>query len=652
MARTPEILQKGLALHNSGDLQQAELEYQKVLRIDPRHADALHLLGVLGQQRGEPALAVEYIGKAISVNGTNAVYHTNLSAAHLSLKRYRDAEQCCRRAVRLQPRYAEAYFNLGLALESQGNFDEAVAAYRQAIALKPTIAEAHLNLGNVLRSQGELTEAEACFLKAIEVRPCYAEAHYNLGNLLHARHENEAAIDAYRRALQFNPNYYDARFNLATVLQVCRRHDEAIEGFHEALRVNPTKAEAAYKLGTVLLDIGRLEEAVAAFRQALAVRPDDEAACDNLGQALLQLGKTDEAEECFRKAIEIRPDCVSAWNNLAAVFHSRGETSSAITCFRKALEFEPKHATANGNLGSILKNIGELAEAAACFDRVLECDPGNRRVRIQAATMLPPIYHSAEDLATCRQEFETKLTSLISEGVRLDPEKETLDNVFYLPYQGQNDRDLQSDLARLYPVPSSPPPIAVSYSYRAGLHDRRPDRPGVTGKIRIGFISHHFRSHTIGHLIQGIIAELSRERFSVTVLSIGDYHDPIAEAIRASADEFVVLPTYVPRARQMIADRRLDLLFYSDIGMDPYSYSLAFHRLATVQCVTWGHPVTTGAPNIDYFLSSELLEPDDADGHYTEHLVRLRGLPTYYHHPERPAQTRDRTHYGLPADCI
>src|SRR5260370_31569837 len=151
MARTPDTLQNGLALHNAGDLQQAEQEYRKILRVDPRHADALHLLGVIGQQRGEPALAVEYIGKAIAVNGSNAVFHTNLAAAHHALEKYRDAENSCRRAIRLQPRYAEAHYNLALALESQGKAAAAVESDRKASGLKPSIAEAHLNLGNLLR---------------------------------------------------------------------------------------------------------------------------------------------------------------------------------------------------------------------------------------------------------------------------------------------------------------------------------------------------------------------------------------------------------------------------------------------------------------------------------------------------------------------
>src|SRR5258707_983964 len=112
-------------------------------------------------------------------------------------------------------------------------------------------------------------------------------------------------------------------------------------------------------------------------------------------------------------------------------------------------------------------------------------------------------------------------------------------SLFYLPYQGENDPDLQSNLARLYPVPAGPGPLKVSYSYRAGLSAARAasEKP-ATGRIRVGFISHFLRSHTIAHLMRGMISEISREKFHVTVLSIGDHRDEVAQAIRQSADEY------------------------------------------------------------------------------------------------------------------
>ena len=199
-----------------------------------------------------------------------------------------------------------------------------------------------------------------------------------------------------------------------------------------------------------------------------------------------------------------------------------------------------------------------------------------------------------------------------------------------------NDRDLNRQVAKLYDAPREK---AV-----AGSRARR--LPG--GKIRVGFISRHFKMHTIGLLMRGLIAQLSRDKFAVTVLSIGGQTDFLAEWIRQHADSFVELPFHLPSARRIIAEHAFDVLFYTDIGMDTTTYSLAFSRLAPVQCVTWGHPVTTGVDTIDYFISSQQLECGPSEDQYTEKLVRLKTLPIYYYRPEAPVPLKDRASFGLP----
>src|SRR5262249_8223166 len=149
--------------------------------------------------------------------------------------------------------------------------------------------------------------------------------------------------------------------------------------------------------------------------------------------------------------------------------------------------------------------------------------------------------------------------------------------------------------------------------------------------IKVGFLSAHFREHTIGRLTQGLVATLARDTFTVTVLSLGRHDDALARFFKRHADRHVELPRHLPTARRLIAAEQLDVLYYTDVGMEPLSHALAFSRLAPVQCITWGHPVTTGIPTLDYFVSSGLLEADGAAEHYTERLVRLKTLPIYYY---------------------
>ena len=108
------------------------------------------------------------------------------------------------------------------------------------------------------------------------------------------------------------------------------------------------------------------------------------------------------------------------------------------------------------------------------------------------------------------------------------------------------------------------------------------------------------------------------------------------------------LPHNLPLAREAVAALELDVLIYLDIGMEPLSYFMAFARLAPVQCVLGGHPVTTGIANVDYFLSSELVEPPNAQEHYSEKLIRFPSPVFYFARPILPERLKTREELGLP----
>ena len=122
-------------------------------------------------------------------------------------------------------------------------------------------------------------------------------------------------------------------------------------------------------------------------------------------------------------------------------------------------------------------------------------------------------------------------------------------------------------------------------------------------------------------------------------------------ALVAAADRVVELPVELAGARRLIAAERLDALYYADIGMSALTYFLAFARLAPLQCLTWGHPDTTGIRNLDRFLSCDAMEPVGAERHYSETLVRLPGPTLHYARPALPARLKPRSAFGLPDDA-
>ncbi len=235
------------------------------------------------------------------------------------------------------------------------------------------------------------------------------------------------------------------------------------------------------------------------------------------------------------------------------------------------------------------------------------------------------------------------------EGIVVDLTDEPADPLFFLAYQGLNDREIMRDYAGLFRAPDdggiAKPQAAVRMPQAAvrmaQAAVRMPDR------IRVGFVSTFFRTHTLGHWMRGLVTMLSRKEFDVTVLSIGHYEDDVANFIREHAEHYVEVPRMVAAARRLIAEQQLDVLFYTDIGLEPITYSLAFSRLAPLQCVTLGHPVTTGIDTIDYYISVEDLETSECSSHYTEKLALLKTLPIHYYRPQPRAPFRDRGHFGL-----
>ena len=208
---------------------------------------------------------------------------------------------------------------------------------------------------------------------------------------------------------------------------------------------------------------------------------------------------------------------------------------------------------------------------------------------------------------------------------------------FHANNQGVDDRRCQEIIADYYRR------NCPALNFRAPDLDKPPGQP-----ISIGFVSANLNNHTVGKLFRGIIAELDRRRFDVSVFAAGQADDEIGRFIQANCETFQTLPSDLAGARQLIAGAALDVLFYTDIGMDPLTYFLAFSRLAPVQCVGWGHGVTTGLPTIDYFLSSvDLQEPEAAaaNAHYSETLWRLN-LPPVYLYPAQAITAADMP--GLP----
>ena len=240
------------------------------------------------------------------------------------------------------------------------------------------------------------------------------------------------------------------------------------------------------------------------------------------------------------------------------------------------------------------------------------------------AGRLPILYHTEAEVTERRAQYLAALDELVAAVKAPDVARAVYaaavgtSQPFFLPYQGQNDREPQAVFGQLIcGLLAGTKTLAV--------------RPKTGERIRLGIVSGFFHDHTIFRLfLEGWLTELDRERFEVTVFHTGPTSDPETTRTTGLCDRFVSGIRSAAAWRDAASGTAPHVLLYPEVGMDPVAARLAAHRLAPVQCVAWGHPETTGMPTIDAFLSADLMEPPDGDAHYTEQLVRLKGLGVHY----------------------
>src|SRR6201987_5738552 len=180
-----------------------------------------------------------------------------------------------------------------------------------------------------------------------------------------------------------------------------------------------------------------------------------------------------------------------------------------------------------------------------------------------------------------------------------------------------------------------------------------PAAPTADEPIRLGVGRGFFRQHSNWKIpIKGWLKMLDRSRFRVFGYHTGVERDGETEAAAALCERFVAGPRPLDAWRGGNPGGGAHVLLFPEIGMDKVSAQLAAMRLAPVQCTSWGHPVTSGFPTIDYFLSSDLMEPSEADALYSERLVRLPNLSIYYEPVDQPPVRIDRAELGLREHAV
>jgi predicted O-linked N-acetylglucosamine transferase (SPINDLY family) len=678
-----EALVQAVALHQAGQLPQAEQIYRQVLQADPRNADAWHLLGVVYAQVNRHDAAVEHIRRAIEINPGQAAFHANLGAAYQKLKQPEEAIACFRRALELNPNYAEALNNLGVALQSRSDPAAAEACFRRALQQNPNYAEPHCNLGNVLQILGKPAEALISQQTAAQLKPRYAEAHHGIGAALEALGRLDEAADAYCRALDLNETAAQTHNNLGVVLKKQKKLDAAVAAYRRAVALQPDYAEAHTNLGNVLCEQGRLDEAIACHQRALALKPDFAEALNNLGNALKQKAELPQAIACFQRAAALAPDRAETPHSLGAALKEQGKLDEAVACYRRALDLDPNYADAHNSLGIGLQEQGRAADALACYQRALQLQPDMPEAHnnlgnmlrddgqitaavscYQRALQLQPDMHEAHNNLGNAYKDQGRLDEAIASYQRaLEIKPDFADAhsnlVFALHYRpGITLAELAAahaefDRRQAAPLRASPPlpPAALGgmgegrgeggdlVLAAAPLPAQSPLSPTLSwrerGTLRLGFVSPDFCQHPVGFFLIRTLENLDRDAAEIVCYSDRIGKDQLTARFQAvSATWRDVFGWNHEQLAAQIRDDRIDVLF--DLaGHTARNRMLTFARKPAPVQITWiGYEGTTGLAAIDYLLADRYLAPESAEGFCVEKVLRLPDCYLCFDPPE------------------
>jgi tetratricopeptide (TPR) repeat protein len=356
--------------HQAGRLREAEGIYRQILAADPNNAHALHLLGLVSSQVGQPDMAVQYIRRAIEQNPTAALYHSNLGAALATAGRHEQAIEACERAIQLRPDLTDAYENMASSLKRLEQFDRAVQSLQTALRLKPNDFGILDSLGGALSQAGRQEEAIEILRRALALRPNSAPTHHNLGNALVRLNRLDEAMAAYGTALELRPDYPEVLSSLSGILCQKGSIDEAMELARRTLAIQPDSSVAWFNLGRALQKLNRLPESVDALRRALAINPQFHQAHSELGTVLGQLKAHEDAIDAFSRSLQIL-DSVEVRYNLATALFESGRLEEAIGEYQKAESQGFRDPRLYNNLGAIYRQLGQNDKAMEFFRRAL-----------------------------------------------------------------------------------------------------------------------------------------------------------------------------------------------------------------------------------------------------------------------------------------
>jgi protein O-GlcNAc transferase len=432
-----------------------------------------------------------------------------------------------------------------------------------------------------------LNEALLYYQKSLD---CYADnatALSNMGIILVSQGKRKAAITCFQKAVTIKPDFLEAYSNLGNALREQGQLTAAAASMQKALAINPDDAGALRNFGITLKEQGKFAEAITTYKKAIRIKPDFAEAHYNLGNVLLEQKRLEEAIASYKKVIALKPDYGDSLNNLGNALRSQGNLAEAIVYFKQAIANKPNYADAISNLGATLKDQGKLFDAIVYFKKAL----ANKPDYVLAHSNLLLTMHYLE----------------------CDPGE------LFNEHKSWNARHV---------------------AHLPGFKQQKQWNPEQKKRLRIGFISSDFRTHSVSYFLKPLFDSHDRQKLAFYCYSNSNQEDNVTLLLRKKTEGWQnIVGISDLEVATMIRRDGIDILIDLAGHTKGNRLPIFARKPAPVQ-VTWlGYPNTTGMTSMDYRFTDKVADPPGlADRLNVEKLFRLpNGFLCYQPFGDTPA---------------
>jgi predicted O-linked N-acetylglucosamine transferase (SPINDLY family) len=533
---------------------------------------------------------------------------------NITTKKLGKAKSIYENIVIIQPEYEnsqllsellDSLYKLATVYGVQQEYEKAIVVYSDILNLSASHSPSWHSLALCFYYLENYLEAESAIQKALE-QESSASNFYGLGLILEQQQNYFSAIDIYNKVIELDPNFLDAYITLGNLYYSQRNFDDALDCYQNLLK-------KSHKIGQPSIR-NNVEEIYKIKKHP---------------KGALYLGYVEYASDNYDKAIDFFEEYLTNVNPDIELCLSLGQSYVRTNQTAKAIEF---------------------------IEQSLEIFPKSLALRVFNQSILPVVFENTEDIQFYRDRYSSLLTDLLEEYLptALDEADEAFaginkNNSFYLAYQGKNDLSIQKKYSNYFHQI-----LKVAYPQFCQEKTLSPDIN--QRKIRVGFASQHLDG--LGQLYIGWLKYSDHEKFEFYVYDLSRIEPEKSEPTRDKFKQYSHQMWYLGKEDnlidlcQKVEFDKLDILIMPEIAVSARVAPLSCLRLAPIQCTTWAHPVTSGSPCIDYFLSSNLMEPEDADQHYSEKLIRLPNLAFPISEREWPRLEKGRGDYEISEEKI